>query len=504
MSELSVSPAGAARDIKEAERGAPLAFAPEVLQNQHVAEVVALGQPSVGHDKVHQALDEVFKKLFLPKEGESAKFIYSTEAQGIATELGIDTETLVARALAELSQNTKQLLVNVHGRITNPEQVGKHFQKLFELISEHVDIHLYKSKAQLRDAEFPFSPSIARSLETIIERGEVAVITFIKKPPETAAIEIRKVADESLNGLMTLWSHPKVLENLKITPSLRDFINYATVHVHSTGTDSVALATTHKLNQLFEKEAGFEKRHSLAILKSISHDEQHESLSAALKVCIPILLAGKVLEKYFPGGMHIVGGMLDDLFGAILPNVAVSMGRKDLPKEERWAQAKPVLTAGLLSLIPAAGFGWASTALYASSSSPVVHALSGVLFAFACSAGTVGTSISALRHSYKSLCDLEKKDDAIGAVVRGMSRYEKMTIAFRDAILEVPFRVGHTLLGVPTQIALGVAAGLGGFFHNGLFVAVEGMAETGLGLATTYLYEPFNRWRHERRLKTLS
>ena len=54
--------------------------------------------------------------------------------------------------------------------------------------------------------------------------------------------------------------------------------------------------------------------------------------------------------------------------------------------------------------------------------------------------------------------------------------------------MDVPFRVGHTLIGVPFQLALGAAAGAFGFFTHSAFVMVEGMAETLLGAATAYAY----------------
>ena len=57
------------------------------------------------------------------------------------------------------------------------------------------------------------------------------------------------------------------------------------------------------------------------------------------------------------------------------------------------------------------------------------------------------------------------------------------------------------MIGVPFQIALGIAAGAFGFFHNTIFIMIEGMAETLLGAATTFAYPRIARFMRNLRLR---
>ena len=64
MSDLNLSPNGAGKDFREVARGTPLTFAAGATRSQELVDKGTSEGLFVGHDKVHQALEEVFQKLF--------------------------------------------------------------------------------------------------------------------------------------------------------------------------------------------------------------------------------------------------------------------------------------------------------------------------------------------------------------------------------------------------------------------------------------------------------
>jgi hypothetical protein len=257
---------------------------------------------------------------------------------------------------------------------------------------------------------------------------------------------------------------------------------------------------TEAINDHLEIHGGFEDTHWLRVVKGVAQDEKKESLKQALGVCIPIVVVIKIVEHVLPGILHAIGGMLDDLFGAIIPDVSQSMGDRKLPVKIRFKNAWPVLKGGLVTLPFAFGLGWFSAVLHGMSEATVIHMLSGVIFAFACCLGTLGTSIAAFKKAYASIGKLQN-DRNYGYLVADLNIYEKIKLAFKESIMDVPFRVGHTMIGVPFQIVLGIAAGAFGFFHNTLFIMIEGMAETLLGAVTTFTYPRIARFMRNLRLR---
>ena len=94
------------------------------------------------------------------------------------------------------------------------------------------------------------------------------------------------------------------------------------------------------------------------------------------------MLAGvKLLQHYAPAAMHAVGGVMDDLFSAILPDASQSRGDRSLPFRQRCKKAWGVMKGGLASLPLAMALGWGSAILYAASPSPWLRAAAGVAFA---------------------------------------------------------------------------------------------------------------------------
>jgi hypothetical protein len=286
-----------------------------------------------------------------------------------------------------------------------------------------------------------------------------------------------------------------------VSPALKDYLDYATVRIITTAKDTTLNQLARGINTQLERAGGFEDRRWTALVKGVTQGDRHHALKEALTVCGPVVIGVKLLESLAPFLMHTIGGALDDLVGAILPDVSQSMGKRGESFASRLKEAWPVLKAGLASLPLAMGCGWLASTLYAGSTSVAVHALSGGLFALACSLGTLGTSIGAYRKASQAIERL-RSDRSIGHEIERLGSWERVKVALQESIFDVPFRVGHTVIGVPLQLALGVAAGIGGFFHNGSFVMAEGMLETILGAATAFSYPAlkglYDRWKLKR------
>ena len=475
--------------------------------------------PTAGN-KVVEAYSEVIQKLFLGKRNSPEQHVlYGHELARAAEALQIGPQELAEKALCELRSNGEHMRLDQFGRAANSGKVGRHFEAICGLIAGHVDLYIVHDEAQLKQGVLPLSASYREQFKAILDTAEVAVLIIAKTPPESAAIEIRKITDQRLHGLMGFWAEPDFQRSAEMSPALRDYLSHATVRVLCTGKQERANQLALALNQHLERAGGFEDSHWVRMVKGISQGEKQESLKDAFRVCIPVVALVKALEHFAPGALHVVGGVLDDLFGAIIPDASQSMGRKDLPYPERVKHAWPVLKSGLLSLPIAGALGWLSSAAYDAAhsgwaqhaagtiglSSPAIplHVAAGLLFAFACCAGTLGTSIAAYRKARRAIKSLET-DKEYGRFVKHLTPLQKTWLAFKESILDIPFRVGHTVIGVPFQIGLGVAAGLGGFFHNGNFVTIEGVAETVLGAAAVFIYPYIARRKQYCSLRRLS
>ncbi|MCP4216447.1 MAG: hypothetical protein GY765_17485, partial [bacterium] len=386
------------------------------------------------------------------------------------------------------------------GRIHNAANLGEHFLALYRIITTNVDIFVLHSELQLDSGHLPLSGSMVKAFKEVIGKGEAAAILLVKHPPEETAKEIRKVVDTSLNGLMSLWADKRFKNSPAIRDGLRDYLMHATVRVMTTAEEPGLNRKIAAINEHLEVHGGFEDSHWIRVVKGVAQDEKKESLKQTLGVCIPIVVAIKIMEHLVPNAIHAVGGVLDDLFGAIIPDVSQSMGDKKEPMKVRFARAWPILKGGLISLPAALFLGWFSAYLHGTSDAVAVHILAGVTFSFACFGGTLGTSVAAFRKSYGDIKVLEE-DKTYGCLVADLTDFEKAKLAFNDSIMDVPFRVGHTVVGVPFQIALGVAAGAFGFFHSSIFIMVVGMAETVLGSVTAFAYTRFARFTRNERLR---
>jgi hypothetical protein len=452
--------------------------------------------------KIRDMYIEIIRKLFVRGSHGRRRCIYNRKIEKVADKkFGLRSQNFVHAALEQLKTHFKELRLSPNGRILNPKEIGDYFNALLRIVSNNVDLFVIYDESQLHGPRLPLSPSYKEEFRKIISRGEAAAVLLVKHPPEETALEIRKVSEKSMQGLMSLWTDQRFQQTSDIRDNLRNYLQHATVQVLHTGDDPEVDKITERINEHLEKHGGFEDTHWIRVVKGVARDEKKESLKQALGVCIPIVVVIKIVEHVLPNILHAVGGMLDDLFGAIIPDVSQSMGDSDLPFSERFKKAWPVLKGGLITLPLAFGLGWFSAKLYGMSASVVVHMLSGVLFAIACFAGTLGTSIAAFRKSYSAIGKLQE-DKKHGYLVADLNfPSEKAKLAFREAIMDVPFRVGHTLIGIPFQLILGIAAGAFGFFHSSLFIMVEGMAETLLGSVTTFVYSYIARLKRNSRLR---
>jgi hypothetical protein len=452
-------------------------------------------------EKICDMYIEILQKLFVEREGEKQRYIYNRKIEKVGMKkFSLGSQNFVEAALEQLRAHFKELRPSPGGRILNPKEIGDHFNALIQIVSKNVDLYVIYEESQLDGPHLPLSPSYKEEFRKIVARGEAAAVLLVKRPPQETALEIREVSEKSLQGLMSLWTDRHFRQTSEIRENLRNYLQYATVRVLQTGYDPEVDKITDSINQHLEKHGGFEDTHWIRVVKGVAQDEKKESLKQTLAVCIPIVVVIKIVEHVLPNILHAVGGVLDDLFGAIIPDVSQSMGHKELPARERFKKAWPVLKGGLITLPLAFAMGWFSAKLYGMSGSVVIHMLAGVLFALACCAGTLGTSIAAFRKAYTAVEKLQK-DKKHAYLVSRLSGFEKVKLAFNESIMDVPFRMGHTVIGVPFQVALGIAAGALGFFHSSLFIMIEGMAETLLGSITTLVYSYIVRFKRNARLR---
>jgi hypothetical protein len=271
-----------------------------------------------------------------------------------------------------------------NGRVENAAEVGPAFVETWKFLSERVSIVIFPPDGSVQSS---LSPSMNAAVSEITKRGESAALILVHEPPEELSLAIRTITDERFKGLMTLWGEKRFTDKLPMEEHLRRYLHTATVDFVATGDQPEVLRAARVIDATFEKADGFEDRHWLRLIKGSSQNEKAESLREALTVCVPIVVAIKGLESFAPGAMHVVGGVLDDLFGAIVPDVSHSMGRRDLPWRERLKEALPVLKGGAVSLPAAMGLGWLSAHIYSPDSSLPLRMLAGGLFALACCGG---------------------------------------------------------------------------------------------------------------------
>ncbi len=265
-----------------------------------------------------------------------------------------------------------------------------------------------------------------------------------------------------------------------------------------------------------EEKNGFQKHQLERLMDYLVHSEKGESLKGALKICIPMVGAIKVLDHFFPGLTHVVGGALDDIFGAILPDASQSMGKGERLANDgisrnflqramrdaksfakRAAHAIPVAIAGMAFIPSAFLFGYLSKVLYAPDSSVGRKLIAGACFGLACGIGTVGTSIAATLREKKAIAKFHKENN--------LPKGNYLKKAIHDSIFRIPFRIGHTVWGLPLQIGMSAAAAATSatVFSHWLFVSGIGMMETILGMIFAFGYTHHAEREHRKAMRKL-
>lgn len=461
----------------------PLASLVEVPRIQQDVDAPDLMPALKGYEKL-------FFKFFEERpEGKSRAF-YLDEISEAAAKLGLDRRSMNAKALDELRVAWPNVELNERGHVIDPEKVGEHFAALYQILTKKLDFWVIGSVPQIEALEHEFSRTMRFAIKSVVEKGEAVMISIAKEPPKHIADEIQDVSKKQLHGLMSLWKNSEVRESLHVSAELRNYLEFGTVKVRTTAKDAACKAIVSKINTALEQYNSFEDKHWLRVVKGIALNEKQESLGKTLAVCVPIVAIIKASERYFPGALHLIGGILDDICAGIVPDVSQSLGNKKNSWSERIKEAGAVLAGGVATLPLAFAFAHYSTTLFSETAPLGMRMAGGMVFALACCAGTVGTSLGAL---YKSLRAIKAagEDPRTAPGVEKLSRWEKTKLAFREAILDVPFRVGHTVIGVPFQLGLGAAAGAMKFFNAPLFIMVEGMAETVLGAVTALAYPKY-------------
>jgi hypothetical protein len=449
---------------------------------------------------LREAHREVINKIFLARDDGVPMLLYHQELGKVAAKFSMEPKELLAKALLELDNYRGVLQYDLRGRIQEPSLLGPHFEAVIKLVNSKLDMYVIHTAEQLYAPELPLSKSYAKGLRGILAAHESAILILVKDPPQEAVDEIVKVTKEHLGGMMSLWADPRYRERLPLSERLQRFLSFATVRLMTTGDNPEAEAIARQMNQQLEGKGGFEDKHWVRVVKQISLNEQHHALKESMIVCAPVLGAVQLLDKFAPALMHSVGGALDDVFGSIGPNIYQSFRKAGLTLKEKFMDAKSAIALGVVSIPLSAFMGHYAAQLFSQATTPTQKVVAGVTFAIACSVGTILSSAGAIYDTASKLGKLANHP-TVGDLAGQLSFAQRCKAAFNDAILNVPFRIGHTLIGVSAQIGLGVAAGLFGFFNNKWFVAGEGMLESLAGIAVALSYPLVARHFHAKRLK---
>lgn len=458
----------------------------------HILPPISVPLSAVDYPKLREAVSSVFRTICTKSDSS-----YSNEFAVRATHLGTNPESLLTAAISQAESG--KLAVDVDGRVINPHSLGQEFGMVMDFVSSRMEVHLIADPIQVEIGKVPVSRKYRHYLETIIaapDKGrEVVTILIVKMPPDEVRDEIRRITNTKFHGI-SLWldvDRRQHFEHL-MSPALRDWLDHANIRIMRTGDKECACDIAKRVNHDLQAKDGLERRHIERLVQSISESEQVESLQGVLKVCIPIIISIKILEKYYPGALHVVGSVLDDLFGTILPDVSQSIGKLG-SRWERVKQGSLVFLGGSFGLPVSFVCSGFSLYLHEVATSAIQRGFAGALFAFACCAGTVGTSVAAVVKAYKGIKKFEADIGETSSYLR------RLYMAFDEALLKVPFRIGHTLVGLPAQLVLGLGAGMLGLFHHPGFIVAAGILDTAIGAAFAFLYPKIAAERHEKKLR---
>ena len=484
----------------------------EVMQEyallSHNSAIFKKFNPGEGQ-MVRSAYAEVILKLC---SNLVKRYNYFDELSAIPDKSGITTYKLIDLAVSQLKEGTLKL--DSLGRVENAKEIGNEFSQVYEFLFKRTDLFFIFDKEQLSDGRFYLPQKYREAIGKMVDADDVAAVIIAKEMPERAKKEVRELSDR-LGG--TFWLNNGLLDKVEMSTLLRNYLKYGSVRVLCTKdrtAESNAIARA--INEGIDEKHGFQAHQTERLMDYLVHSEKGESLKGALKICIPMVGAIKVLDHFFPGLTHVVGGALDDIFGAILPDASQSMGKGESPAEDgitrnflqramrsiqsfakRAGHAIPVALAGMAFIPSAFLFGYLSKVLYAPDSSVARKFLAGACFGLACGIGTVGTSIAATLREKKAIAKFHKDN--------GLPKGNYLKKAIHDSIFRIPFRIGHTVWGLPLQIGMSAAAAAtsAAVFSHWLFVSGVGMMETILGMIFAFGYTHYAEREHRKIMRKL-
>jgi len=437
---------------------------------------------------VRDAYREVILKLCsnLPE-----RYNYFEDLSEIAKKSGTTADQVVKLALSQLRAGTLKL--DSLGRVENAKEIGNEFSQVYEFLFKNVDMFFIFDKEQLSDRKFYLPQKYRDAIGEMVDEKDVAAVIIAKEMPERAKQEVRELCHD-LGG--TFWLNNGFLDKVKMSSHLRSYLKLGTVRVLCTKdrtTESNAIARS--INEGMEEKHGFQDHCLSRLMDYLIQNEKSESLKDALKLGFVVGVVVKLIDLVAPKWLHVIAGVIDDIVFGILPDVFQSIVRGVGTKWEQLKKAGSVFFGGAVGLPASFLFGWVSTLLYHQGAPLAERMLAGFCFAIACGIGTVGTSIAAVIREFKAI----KKFYAENGLEGSTKIYLKK--AFQDSILRVPFRIGHTIIGLPAQIAFGMAAGAFNFFHHWVFVSVEGMLETILGIAVAFSFSHYATRNHRNAMR---
>ena len=452
---------------------------------------------SLLHPKLAEAYKKAFNKLLCEREG---KYTYASELDACAKKKGYSSGSgLLTLAISQLGSG--ELLADSSGRITNARELGGALSDVLGFLKKKVSLWVFVDESQLSSSDFPLSKSHRQEFSEIIRssgNGEAAILMMVKSPPLPVAEEVERLREEKYGGLSSQLGEKNRGNYGEIMDGqLAGYFDFATIRVLSTGgKESKANQAARRLNNELELSGGAEESHAARVAISLFENGKNETLWRALRVCTLVIAAISALNRFAPGVKHLFGGVADDFFGSFISGVSQSWNKAG----SFWQNARraaPVLLCGLAGMLVSLSLAFSSTLIYSDGASAGQRVAGGAAFALACCSGTLGTTVGAVVKAYNEISSMKDTlHEKLGA-------FGKVKEAIREAVLRIPFRLGNTMIGVPMQLLLGLAAGAFCFFQSGIFIVAEGMLETAAGVLTAFLYPKVADSLHMRKLKQL-
>ena len=436
-------------------------------------------------EQAKKAYNLLFDRLYA-KEG----YNYMPELAKKAERLGMTAETLLANAKKQLE--SPAIRFDGKGRIRNAKKAGNELAAVLGCTNESVKVFVVADGAQLSNGSAPLPKKYNGEFGAILGMGDATVVAFAKVLPSSLQSEAREIGEKKFHSLTwldnpTLWHHSGMSQNML------NFLRHETIWVDCTGTE--CRLVTMQLDRALEQPHGFERRYMKRLARAMSEKEKADTLSSVLLVCGAVAGIIEGLKHIYPLAMYMAGGALSDVFGAIIPDVSQSVGHA----KGIWNKVKEgwkVFLGGAVGLPVALAAGGYASLLYSPASPIGIRIVAGGLFGLACAAGTVGTSVAATIGAYRAFASLE--NEGMKAKTSG---WKKTLDALNEAILKVPFRIGHTVFGLPLQLAYGMLAGAFLFFDKSWFIISEGVLEIVLGALSAFTYTKSADMLLERRLR---